>query len=75
MKLWSLYRVDSATVEGCIAGVAGRSRNDMEKKKQCKSEVQSLVFATLGRQLCIVLSNSQPLRMKGAVGHILPLKL
>jgi hypothetical protein len=54
MKLWSLYRVDSATVEGCIAGVAGRSRNGMEKEeKQCKSEVRSWAFSTLSTQLAL----------------------
>jgi hypothetical protein len=44
------------------------------KKGQCEGEVQSWAFSNLVRQICIVLSNSQLLRRKGVVGHILLLK-
>ena len=74
MKLWSLFRVDSAMMEGALQALQAGHGTVWKRKTQCKSEVQSRVFSIFGRQLCIVLSNSRLLRMKGVVGYILLLK-
>lgn len=63
MKLWSLYRVDSAMVEGCIAGVVGGYEMVWKKKKNSvkaryraghsQPSVDSFALYCLARSYCV----------------------